>query len=53
MRMELEDQWDLVEDEIPVVFNTLLDTVKTELSYLKDQLKSEFVQFSDSKSALT
>ncbi|KAH8202846.1 hypothetical protein TruAng_003009 [Truncatella angustata] len=40
MRMELEYQWDLVEDEIPVVFDTLLNTVKTELNYVKDQLKN-------------
>jgi hypothetical protein len=53
MRMELEYQWDLVEDEIPVVFDTLLDRVKTELNYLKDQLKSKSALCGAINSALT
>lgn len=40
--MELAYQWDLVEDEVSVVFESLLDTIKSELGYLKDQVKSEF-----------
>ncbi|RYP02574.1 hypothetical protein DL764_005748 [Monosporascus ibericus] len=38
MRMELDYQWDLVEEEIPSLFESLLDTVKSELGYLKDQV---------------
>ncbi|KAH6656869.1 hypothetical protein BKA67DRAFT_553428 [Truncatella angustata] len=40
MRMELEFQWDIVEDEIPAVFESLIDTVKSELEYLKDQIQN-------------
>ncbi|RYP68754.1 hypothetical protein DL771_006484 [Monosporascus sp. 5C6A] len=40
MRMELAYQWDLVEDEIPSLFESLLDTVKSELGYLKDQVQN-------------
>lgn len=52
-RMELEYQWDLVEDEIPLVFDRLLDKAKIELAYLKDQLKSESAYYGASKPALT
>ncbi|RYP86399.1 hypothetical protein DL770_004904 [Monosporascus sp. CRB-9-2] len=38
MRMELDYQWDLVEDEIPSLFESLLDIIKSELGYLKDQV---------------
>ncbi|RYP61155.1 hypothetical protein DL769_007837 [Monosporascus sp. CRB-8-3] len=41
MRMELDYQWDLVEDEIPSLFESLLDTIKSELGYLKDQIGSK------------
>ncbi|RYO92978.1 hypothetical protein DL762_001340 [Monosporascus cannonballus] len=40
MRMELAYQWDLVEDEIPSLFESLLDTIKSELGYLKDQVEN-------------
>lgn len=42
MRMELAYQWDLVEDEVPTLFESLLDTIKSELGYLKDQVNSEY-----------
>ncbi|KAH8688415.1 hypothetical protein BGZ61DRAFT_353751 [Ilyonectria robusta] len=35
MRMELEYQWDLVEDEVPEVFSVLLDATKSLLERLK------------------
>ncbi|RYP44610.1 hypothetical protein DL768_008931 [Monosporascus sp. mg162] len=38
MRMELDFQWDLIEDEIPSLFESLLDIIKSELEYLKDQV---------------
>ncbi|RYP26651.1 hypothetical protein DL767_007934 [Monosporascus sp. MG133] len=38
MRMELDYQWELVEDEIPSLFESLLDTIRSELGYLKDQV---------------
>lgn len=47
MRMELEYQWDLVEDEAPEVFSILLDTTKSLLEELKmtiqDYTTSDYV----------
>ncbi|KAI1870179.1 hypothetical protein JX265_006349 [Neoarthrinium moseri] len=40
MRMELEYQWDLVEDELPQLFTSVMDTVRIELVYLKDQIQN-------------
>jgi hypothetical protein len=44
MRMELELQWDLLEEEIPTVFEEFLGRVKNELVYLKDQVHSKFIR---------
>ena len=41
MRMELEFQWDLVEDEVSTVIDALQETVDSELGYLQDQVKSQ------------
>ena len=41
MRMELEFQWDLVEDEVSTVIDALQETVHSELGYLQDQVKSQ------------
>ena len=39
--MELEFQWDLVEDEVSTVMDALQETVENELGYLKDQVESQ------------
>ncbi len=39
--MELAFQWDLVEDEVSTLFGGFLDTIKHELGYLKDRVKSK------------
>lgn len=41
--MELQFQWEIVGDEIPVLFENLFNTVKSELEYLKDQLQSKYI----------
>ena len=41
MRMELECQWDLVEEEVSDVFTQLLDAMKKSLESLKCSLRSE------------
>jgi hypothetical protein len=41
--MELEGQWDLVEEEVSDVFATLLDDVKSLLETFKSTLQGEFV----------
>jgi hypothetical protein len=38
MRMELAYQWDLLEDDIPIVFENLLQSVKRRLLDLKSYL---------------
>lgn len=40
--MELEYQWDLVEDEAPEVFSVLLDTTKSLLEGLKMTIQGMF-----------
>jgi hypothetical protein len=40
--MELEGQWDLVEEEVSDVFATLLDDVKSLLETFKSTLQGEF-----------
>lgn len=42
MRMELEYQWDLVEDEAPEVFSILLDATKSLLEGLKMTIQGMF-----------
>lgn len=42
MRMELEYQWDLVEDEVPEVFSVLLDATKSLLERLKMTIQGMF-----------
>lgn len=42
MRTELAPQWDLVEDEVSPVFEILLDTVKDNLKYLKDEVEGQY-----------
>jgi len=41
MRMELAYQWDLLEDDIPTAFETLLQSVKGQLLALKSHLEGE------------
>jgi hypothetical protein len=43
MRMELEGQWDLVEEEVSDVFAALLNDVKSLLDSFKSSLYGEFV----------
>lgn len=43
MRMELEGQWDLVEEEVSDVFAALLKDVKSLLDSFKSSLYGEFV----------
>ena len=45
MRMELAYQWDLVEDEIKDVFQTLLPTVNAQLQYLKSLIQGQYMKF--------
>jgi len=40
MRSELEYQWDILEEEVPCVFDELLETLTTELEGLKSHIKS-------------
>lgn len=42
MRTELAFQWDLVEDEVSSLFETLLDTVKNRLGYLKNDVEGQY-----------
>lgn len=42
MRTELDYQWELVEDEISVVFKSLLKSVKELLTDLKEALLRKF-----------
>lgn len=42
MRMELEGQWDLVEEEVSDVFAALLDGVKSRLESFKSSLYGEW-----------
>lgn len=39
--MELAYQWDLLEDDIPIAFETLLQSVKGQLLALKSHLEGE------------
>jgi len=41
MRMELEGQWDLVEEEVSDVFTQLLEAMKKRLDSLKSSLRGE------------
>jgi hypothetical protein len=41
MRSELEYQWDLVEDEIPIVFRGLVQATKAPLEFLESLIRSE------------
>jgi hypothetical protein len=41
MRMELEGQWDLVEEEVSDVFTQLLEATKKRLDMLKSSLRGE------------
>lgn len=50
MRIELAYQWDLVEDEVPTLFKSLLDSIECELEYLKDQVNSKFTSNADPSS---
>ena len=34
--MELEFQWDILEDEIPVIFKKLSDNISQEFTWLKE-----------------
>lgn len=43
--MELEYQWDLVEDEAPEVFSILLDTTKSLLEELKMTIQGMFSRY--------
>ncbi|KAM0295277.1 hypothetical protein ACHAPM_010802 [Fusarium culmorum] len=45
MRMELEGQWDLVEEEVSDVFAALLDGVKSRLESFKSSLYDSLPQF--------
>jgi hypothetical protein len=40
MRSELEYQWDILEEEVPRVFDELLETLSTGLEDLKSHIKS-------------
>lgn len=40
MRSELEYQWDILDDEVPRVFEELLETLRSELGNLKAHVKS-------------
>lgn len=40
MRSELEYQWDILEDEVPRVFDELLETLRMGLEDLKSHIKS-------------
>jgi hypothetical protein len=41
MRMELAYQWDLLEDDIPIFFTDLLQSVKRQLLDLKSHLRGK------------
>ena len=43
MRMELECQWDLVEEEVSDVFTQLLEAIKKRLNSLKSSLRGELL----------
>ncbi|KAJ4256900.1 hypothetical protein NW762_008996 [Fusarium torreyae] len=51
MRMELEGQWDLVEEEVSDVFSAMLDGAKSLLDTLKSSLHGEFLMSDRLKSA--
>ena len=39
MKMELEYQWDLLEEDIPSMFEKLLDSIKDRLANLQDAMR--------------
>lgn len=49
MRMELEGQWDLVEEEVSDVFAALFNGVKSLLHSFKSSLQGKFVVLNSAK----
>jgi hypothetical protein len=49
MRSELGIQWDLLQEEIPTVFETLLQSLSTCLTKLQSQLRGKIMQISRSR----
>jgi hypothetical protein len=41
MKMELEYQWDLLEEDIPSMFEKLLDSIKDRLANLQDVMRGK------------
>ena len=42
--MELAFQWDMLEDEVPIIFDNLLQSVKHQLLYLKSLIRGESME---------
>ncbi|KAI9739991.1 MAG: hypothetical protein M1818_005047 [Claussenomyces sp. TS43310] len=52
MRIEMAYQWDIVENEIPVVFEKLFDALKVRLLHLKTSVQGEAKTATNKKTAL-